>query len=97
MVLWGGDLNCAHHPIDLARPKENDGKIGFHPLERAWLDERTTDDWHDIWRERNPNVIDVYSWWDVITRSRARNVGWRIDAWWGSAPIYERTRDTYYL
>lgn len=86
-VLWGWDLNCAHHAIDLARPKENDGKIGFHPLERAWLDNRTMDDWHDIWREANPQVIDMYSWWDVITRSRARNVGWRIDAWWGSSGI----------
>ncbi len=97
MVLWGGDLNCAHHPIDLARPKENDGKIGFHPLERAWLDDRTADDWYDIWRERNPDTVDVYSWWDVITRSRARNVGWRIDAWWGSADAHKCTRDTYYL
>ena len=42
-LLWGGDLNCAHHEIDLARPKENDGKIGFHPVERAWLDGRVKD------------------------------------------------------
>jgi exodeoxyribonuclease-3 len=97
IVLWGGDLNCAHHAIDLARPKENDGKIGFHPLERAWLDNRTADGWYDIWRERNPDTVDVYSWWDVITRSRARNVGWRIDAWWGSDTAYARTRDTSYL
>lgn len=74
MVLWGGDLNCAHHAIDLTRAKENDGKIGFHPLERAWLDALTADDWHDIWREQNPTTTDVYSYWDVITRSRSRNV-----------------------
>ncbi len=42
--------------IDLARPKENDGKIGFHPLERAWLDGRVSDGWHDIWREKNPET-----------------------------------------
>ncbi len=82
MVLWGGDINCAHHSIDLARPKENDGKIGFHPSERAWLDGRVRDGWHDIWRERNPNMTEVYSWWDPVTRSRERNVGWRIDALW---------------
>lgn len=74
MVLWGGDINCAHQAIDLARPKENDGKIGFHPLERAWLDGRTTDGWYDIWREKNPTQVDVYSWWDPVTRSRERNV-----------------------
>lgn len=94
-VLWWGDLNCAHHEIDLARPKENDGKIGFHPLERAWLDNRTADDWHDIWREANPTTPDVYSWWDVITRSRSRNVWWRIDAWWGSSGITHNSTVAY--
>jgi exodeoxyribonuclease-3 len=94
-VLWWWDLNCAHHPIDLARPKENDGKIGFHPLERAWLDNRAQDGWHDIWRKKNPTTTDVYSWWDVITRSRSRNVWWRIDAWWGSDAISEVSQVTY--
>jgi exodeoxyribonuclease-3 len=96
-VLWGWDLNCAHHEIDLARPKANDGKIGFHPLERAWLDGLVTDGWSDIFRVKNPDARDVYSWWDVITRSRATNVGWRIDAWWGSADILARTTDVAYL
>ena len=73
-VLWGGDINCAHHAIDLARPEANDGKIGFHPLERSWLDSCNREDWHDIWREQNPNTPDVYSWWDPVTRSRDRNV-----------------------
>ena len=96
-VLWGGDLNCAHHEIDLARPKENDGKIGFHPVERAWLDGRVRDDLHDIYRSRYPDMRDVYSWWDVITRSRERNVGWRIDAWWGSAGILTTLENIEYL
>jgi exodeoxyribonuclease III len=96
-VLWGGDLNCAHHEIDLARPKENDGKIGFHPLERAWLDGRVADGWSDIWREKNPTTVDVYSWWDPVTRSRERNVGWRIDAWWGESSINAKVRDIKYL
>ena len=96
-VLWGGDLNCAHHPIDLARPTQNDGKIGFHPLERAWLDERVSSGWHDIWRTKNPTQADVYSWWDVITRSRLTNVGWRIDAWWGSENILTKTKNIEYI
>ena len=41
-VIFAGDVNCAHHPIDLARPKDNDGKIGFHPEERAHLDQWVT-------------------------------------------------------
>jgi exodeoxyribonuclease III len=96
-VLWGGDLNCAHQEIDLARPKENDGKIGFHPVERAWLDGRVSDGWSDIWRERHPTEVDVYSWWDPVTRSRERNVGWRIDAWWWESLINAKVRDIQYL
>ncbi len=79
VVLVGGDMNVAHNEIDLARPKENDGKIGFHPAERAWMDRLEEDGWADIWRARNPDVTDVYSWWHLVTKARARNVGWRID------------------
>ncbi len=96
-VIWGGDINCAHHEIDLARPKENDGKIGFHPSERAWLDGRVGDGWHDIWRTKNPDVRDVYSWWDVITKSRERNVGWRIDALWSDSSTMANIRNIEYL
>ena len=79
VVIVGGDMNVAHEEIDLARPKENDGKIGFHPDERAWMDKVITDGWVDVWRAKNPDAVDVYSWWDVYTRARDRNVGWRID------------------
>ena len=41
-VLVLGDFNTAHRPIDLARPKTNEGTSGFLPEERAefsrWLD-----------------------------------------------------------
>lgn len=97
MVLWGGDINCAHHAIDLARPKENDGKIGFHPLERAWLDSRVNDGWSDLWRKEHPEARDVYSWWDPVTRSRERNVGWRIDALWGESEIQKRCKNITYI
>lgn len=96
-VLWGGDINCAHHTIDLARPEANDGKIGFHPLERSWMDSCIADGWHDIWREQNPNTAEVYSWWDPVTRSRDRNVGWRIDALWGDASIMTKTNKIEYF
>ncbi len=79
VVIVGGDMNVAHAEIDLARPKENDGKIGFHPDERAWMNRVIVNGWVDVWRANNPEVTDVYSWWDVYTRARDRNVGWRID------------------
>ena len=32
-VIVAGDWNTAHHPIDLARPKENINTSGFMPIE----------------------------------------------------------------
>lgn len=96
-VIWWWDINCAHKSIDLSRPKENDGKIGFHPLERAWLDGRVADGWRDIWRDKYPEKIEVYSWWDPVTRSRERNVGWRIDALWCDTESIANIRNIEYL
>lgn len=96
MVIWGGDINCAHNEIDLARAKENDGKIGFHPLERAWLDDRTNNAWLDVWRVRNPDEI-VYSWWDQKTKARERNIGWRIDALWADEKLEKKITEIVYL
>lgn len=77
-VIWGGDVNCAHEEIDLARPKENEGVVGFRPEERAWISRCLAEGWVDIFRKRHPDEV-VYSWWHMVTRARARNIGWRID------------------
>ncbi len=96
-VVVGGDMNVAHTEIDIARPRENDGKIGFHPDERAWMDRVTGDGWCDVWRSRNPGVTEVYSYWDMVTRARDRNVGWRIDYFLVDRPTLERVTESSYL
>ena len=97
MVLVGGDMNVAHTEIDIARPTENDGKIGFHPKERAWMDQVLADGWADVWRARNPGVTDVYSWWHLISRARERNIGWRIDYFLLSNEHLGRVGEARYL
>lgn len=77
-VIFCGDLNVAHNEIDLARPKENSKQIGFLPIERAWVDRVIASGFIDTFRESFPTKV-MYSWWDQKTRSRERNVGWRID------------------
>lgn len=77
-VIFCGDLNVAHNEIDLARPKENANQIGFLPIERAWVDKVEKNGFVDTFRFKNPEIVK-YSWWDQKTRSRERNVGWRID------------------
>jgi exodeoxyribonuclease-3 len=77
-VIFCGDVNTAHQPIDLARPKENEGNSGFLPVERAWLDKAASLGWTDTFRMFHPES-GQYTWWDYKTRARERNVGWRID------------------
>jgi len=78
-VIWGGDVNTAHQEIDLARPRENQDNTGFLPEERAWLDEVAALGWIDTFRHFHPSKAGAYSYWDMKTRARDRNVGWRID------------------
>ena len=77
-VVFCGDLNVAHNEIDIARPKENANQIGFLPIERAWVDKVEKSGFTDTFRNLHKEEVK-YSWWDQKTRSRERNVGWRID------------------
>lgn len=77
-VIFCGDLNVAHSPIDIARPKENANQIGFLPIERAWVDRVIDAGFIDTFRAQHPEEVR-YSWWDQKSGARARNVGWRID------------------
>jgi len=77
-IIFCGDLNVSHEEIDLARPESNKNSVGFLPEERLWVDELIEDGYCDTFRYLFPDKIQ-YSWWDVKTRSRDRNVGWRLD------------------
>jgi exodeoxyribonuclease-3 len=77
-IIFCGDVNTAHTPIDLARPKENEQVSGFMPIEREWIDRVIQAGFFDSFRLFSQEK-DQYSWWDYKTRARTRNVGWRID------------------
>ena len=94
--IWSGDVNCAHEAIDLARPKENDGVIGFHPRERAWVTKVIENKWVDIFRTLHPKTV-IYSWWHLISRARSRNVGWRIDYFFCDTRFLDRVEKIEYL
>ncbi len=78
-IVFCGDLNVAHTEIDIARPKENQNHVGFLPIERAWLDSVIDSGYIDAFRFINPDARDAYSWWDMKSGARNRNIGWRID------------------
>ena len=96
-VIWAGDVNCAHEEIDLARPKDNKKSIGFLPEERAWISKVIKNKWVDVFRKANPNKKDIYSWWHVFTRARARNVGWRIDYFFVDEKDFSKIKNIQYL
>ena len=77
-IVVCGDVNTAHKEIDLARPKENEKISGFLPEEREWIDKLLQAGFIDTFRVFNDKP-DNYTWWDMMTRARDRNVGWRID------------------
>ena len=77
-IIICGDFNTAHKEIDLSRPKPNEGTSGFLPIERNWMDKFIESGFIDTFRHFDKST-DNYTWWDMITRARDRNVGWRID------------------
>jgi exodeoxyribonuclease-3 len=77
-VVFCGDLNVAHTPDDLARPKANEGMKGFTLEERKGFDNFIKNGFVDTFRMfRTGN--GHYSWWSNWSNARARNIGWRID------------------
>jgi len=78
-VIFCGDVNTAHEEIDLARPKENEENTGFLPQERAWIDEVINAGYVDSFRHFYPQTKNAYTYWDIKSRARDRNVGWRLD------------------
>jgi exodeoxyribonuclease-3 len=77
-IIICGDVNTAHKEIDLAHPKANEKISGFLPIEREWIDRFIGNGFIDTFRYFNKEP-EQYTWWDLKTRARERNIGWRID------------------
>ena len=74
-----GDVNIAHHEIDLKNWKGNQKNSGFLPEERAWLTKLIAQGGLvDVFRKLNPHP-EQYTWWSNRGQARAKNVGWRLD------------------
>ncbi len=91
-----GDYNTAHKPIDLEHPKSNEKTSGFLPIEREWLDRLIERGYIDTLREFDQSP-QLYSWWDMKSRARDRNVGWRIDYHFITADLRPHLKNAYIL
>lgn len=85
-VIFCGDLNVAHTPDDLARPKDNVGNKGFTDEERAGIDAVLAAGFVDTFRLFTSGN-GHYTWWSHFAKARERNVGWRIDYIFVSATL----------
>ena len=78
-VVFNGDLNVAHQPIDLANPKSNYNKTpGYTQQEIDGLSNLLGAGFVDSWRHQHPEEVK-YSWWSMRSGARAKNIGWRLD------------------
>jgi len=90
-IIFCGDVNTAHQEIDLFHPKENEKYTGFLPMERKWIDKLISHGYIDTFRNFHPEKIQ-YSWWDMKTFARDRNIGWRIDYFFVSETLKEKIK-----
>ena len=77
-VVACGDLNYAFQPIDLARPKANEGNAGYSIQERESFGRLLDAGFVDSFRFLHPDAKE-YSWWSYMGQARQKNIGWRID------------------
>ncbi len=77
-VVFCGDLNVAHTPLDLARPKQSVGAHGFTDEERGGFEAFVAAGFLDTFRQFETGG-GHYTWWSPVLGAKARNVGWRID------------------
>lgn len=96
-VIWCGDLNVAHKPIDLANPKSNYNKTaGYTQQEIDGMDKVHAAGFIDSFRHQFPDTVK-YSWWSMRMNSRERNIGWRIDYFMVSPSILPRIKEAFIL
>lgn len=89
-LVWLGDINIAPTPDDVYNSKRFYGGVGHHPEEFARLDKIKSFGLTDVFRELHKGP-GYYTYWDfVIPQSVDRNLGWRIDHIYATAPVAER-------
>lgn len=87
-VIYCGDLNVAHNPIDLKNPKANEGQAGYSIQERTEFQKLLDSGYIDVFRMIYPEVIK-YTWWSYRFNARKNNAGWRIDYFIVSKTLFE--------
>lgn len=89
-----GDYNVAPEPRDVYDPVALDGKLHFHPDERAALQRLMSVGLVDAFRLCR-SEDKLYSWWDYRAGMYRRNLGLRIDHAWISSALADKVVDAF--
>ena len=96
-VIFTGDLNVAHQPIDIARPQANYNKTsGYTQTEIDGMNALLAAGFVDTFRHKYPDTVK-YSWWSQRFGAREKNVGWRIDYVLVSKGFEKKVKDAFIL
>lgn len=96
-VIFTGDLNVAHEPIDLARPKQNYNKTaGYTQTEIDGIKNLLNAHFIDTFRHLYKDKVQ-YTFWNQRFGAREKNVGWRIDYFIVSERIIGNVKDSQIL
>lgn len=97
-VIWGGDINCARTEKDIRNAKTNYNKsAGYTQDEIDGLERQLNPpegSGHrkliDVWREKHPDTVGIYSYYSFRFQARTKGIGWRIDAFIVSERVAEK-------
>ncbi len=92
-----GDLNVAHHPIDLKNDKANYNKTaGYTQIEIDGMDNFIKAGFIDSFRYFHPDKV-AYTYWGYRFKARERNTGWRIDYFLVSHSLIDKIKSVEIL
>ena len=91
-----GDYNIAHNPIDVYNPKNCEGKSGYLPEERAWLDQLEKAGFVDTFRMFDEGEGN-FTWWSYRFKAREGNSGWRLDYFFVNEEIRDNVKSAKIL
>ena len=94
-VILCGDLNVAHQPIDIARPKANYNKsAGYTQVEIDGFTNMISNGFVDTFRYLHPEEV-AYTWWSYRANARVKNIGWRIDYFLVSETLIPKVNNAF--
>ncbi|KAF8930518.1 hypothetical protein BGZ47_000502 [Haplosporangium gracile] len=92
-IIWTGDLNVCHLPIDLRNPATNTASAGFTPEERAGFSEILEEvDLVDTFRKiqgTGKEAEGQYSYFSYRFQCRVKGIGWRLDYFVTDQKLYK--------